>query len=173
MKAAKDFTKSPASTRTYLSLGSNLGDRSENLRAGIDRLRQCGKIIAISPFYETEPMELRDQPWFVNCVIALDTELSATELLARIQEIEAELGRKRQVSKGPRTLDIDILLFGDQVIDGKDLRIPHPAMEERRFVLEPLVEIAPNVRHPVSGKSVQKLLEDLGRDAGQVIRLSK
>ena len=152
----------------YLSLGSNVGDRSANLRTAIARLGEGGTVKAVSGFYETEPVELRDQPWFLNCVVALETSLSPAELLEKVLAIEQEMGRLRMKDKGPRSIDIDILLFGDRVVDERGLKIPHPAMQERRFVLEPLAEIAPQVLHPHLRKTASQLLAALS--AGQIVR---
>jgi 2-amino-4-hydroxy-6-hydroxymethyldihydropteridine diphosphokinase len=157
---------------SYLSLGSNLGDPVANLRACIERLGDLGEVRQISSFYSTEPMELREQPWFVNCAIELETELTAGQLLAGVQTIEAGLGRVREISKGPRTIDIDILLFGSSVIQEGTLQIPHPAMHERRFVLAPLTEIAPNVMHPILQKTATEILSQLGTAGGVVKRLA-
>jgi 2-amino-4-hydroxy-6-hydroxymethyldihydropteridine diphosphokinase len=145
----------------YLSLGSNIGDREGNLRKAIDQVGRLGRVIAISPFYETEPVEFVDQPWFVNCTIALQTDLAPEHLLAALLEIELEMGRERIQKKGPRTLDIDILLFGERRIDTAGLKIPHPAMHRRRFVLEPLGDIAPEAWHPLQRKTVHELLKEL------------
>ena len=153
----------------YLSLGSNLGDRSANLRAAIERLGEAGTIRAVSGFYETEPVEFRDQPWFLNCVVALETSDSPEALLQRALAIEQEMGRVRMKEKGPRSIDIDILLFGDRVVEERGLKIPHPAMQQRRFVLEPLAEIAPEALHPQLRKTARELLADL--PAGQMVRL--
>ena len=153
----------------YLSLGSNVGDRSANLRAGIERLGEAGTVTAVSGFYETEPVELREQPWFLNCVVALETGTSPRALLNKALAIEQEMGRLRMKDKGPRSIDIDILLFGDRVVEEQGLKIPHPAMQQRRFVLEPLVEIAPQALHPQLRKTVRELLADL--PAGQTVRL--
>jgi len=155
----------------YLSLGSNLGDRYANLRAAIERLGEAGAIRSVSGFYETEPVEFRDQPWFLNCVVALETSDSPEALLQRALAIEQEMGRVRMKEKGPRSIDIDILLFGDRVVEEQErgLKIPHPAMHQRRFVLEPLAEIAPEALHPLLRKTARELLADL--PAGQVVRL--
>lgn len=158
-------------TVTYLSLGSNIGDRIQNLRTCIARLGDLGNVRRVSSFYETEPMEFRDQPWFVNCIVEIETSLTAEELLSGIQIIEAELGRNRVVAKGPRIIDIDIVLFGDCVITNDHLEIPHPAMHKRRFVLAPLAAIAPDVLHPSLRQTAQQLLSRLGAEAGTVNRL--
>ena len=145
----------------YLSLGSNLGDRARNLEDAIERLRTLGEVAAISGYYETEPVGLAQQPWFLNCAVALRTQLMPRQLLSAVMRIEQALGRKRRVLKGPRTIDIDILLFGSSVIDVPALTVPHPAMHERRFVLQPLAEIAPAARHPVLRRTARELLEAL------------
>jgi 2-amino-4-hydroxy-6-hydroxymethyldihydropteridine diphosphokinase len=102
----------------------------------------------VSSLYETEPVDYREQPWFLNCVVAGETEIAAEELLRALREIETRMGSKKEFAKGPRLLDIDILLYGDEMIESPELQVPHPRMLERRFVLEPLVEIAPELRHP-------------------------
>jgi len=151
----------------YISLGSNVGDRSANLRGTTERLGEVGLVKAKSGFYETEPVELRDQPWFLNSVVALVTNLTPVELLKKVLAIEHEMGRIRTRDKGPRSIDIDILLFGDQLIEERGLKIPHPAMHQRRFVLEPLAEIAPEVVHPQLRKTARELLAAL--PAGQAV----
>jgi 2-amino-4-hydroxy-6-hydroxymethyldihydropteridine diphosphokinase len=153
----------------YLSLGSNIGDRSANLRAAIEGLGEAGTVRAVSGLYETEPVELRDQPWFLNCVVALETSDSPGRLLKKVLAIEQAMGRLRTTDKGPRSIDIDILLFGDRVVEEQGLKIPHPAMHQRRFVLEPLAEIAPEAIHPQLRKTARELLADL--PAGQMVRL--
>jgi 2-amino-4-hydroxy-6-hydroxymethyldihydropteridine diphosphokinase len=152
----------------YLSLGSNVGDRERNLRAAIGKLESAGHVVAVSSFYETEPMEFKEQEWFLNCAVAVETEKSAQQLLDALLTIEREMGRERVQAKGPRNIDIDILLFGDAVIDEKGLKVPHPAMYERRFVLAPLAEIAPDAIHPVFKRSARELLEELPEGAGAV-----
>ena len=152
----------------YLSLGSNVGDRAANLNTAIDRLRAFGEVVAVSSCYETEPVEFTAQPWFLNCAVALDTEQMPGQLLSGILDIEQQLGRRRGQQKGPRILDIDILLFGDSIVEDAGLTIPHPAMQERRFVLEPLSEIAPDVLHPVFKRTIRELLDAL--PPGQAVR---
>jgi 2-amino-4-hydroxy-6-hydroxymethyldihydropteridine diphosphokinase len=138
----------------YLSLGSNIGDREANLRAAIDRLGPVRE----SPIYETEPVDYLDQRWFLNMAVELETDLFPRQILSRVQKIERELGRERRIPKGPRTIDIDILLYGDVVVRTPALEIPHPRMTERRFVLAPLADLAPNLRHPVTHLTIRELL---------------
>jgi 2-amino-4-hydroxy-6-hydroxymethyldihydropteridine diphosphokinase len=156
--------------RVYLSLGSNVGDRASNLNTAIDRLRALSEVVAISSFYETEPVEFAAQPWFLNCAVALDTDKTPEQLLAGILVIEQQLGRRRAQKKGPRMIDIDILLFGNSIVKGPGLTIPHPAIHERRFVLEPLAAIAPDVRHPVFKRTIQELRDAL--PPGQAVKLA-
>ncbi|MGB0013985.1 MAG: 2-amino-4-hydroxy-6-hydroxymethyldihydropteridine diphosphokinase [Candidatus Sulfotelmatobacter sp.] len=158
-------------TLAYLSLGSNLGDRKGNLREAERRLGAIGRIAAVSSFYETEPVEFTEQPWFLNCAVALETERTPQNLMTAILGIEKDMGRQRVQKKGPRVIDIDILLFGNAVLDSAEVTIPHPAMHERRFVLEPLAEIAPEARHPVLNKTIRELRDAL--PAGALVRKLK
>ena len=152
----------------FLSLGSNLGDRAANLRAALDKLAGLGTVEAVSAFYETEPVELAAQPWFLNCAAKLSTEKMPRQLISGILSLERSMGRQRMQKNGPRIIDIDILLFGASVIDTESLTVPHPRLHERRFVLEPLAEIAAEVRHPVFKRTVRELRDAL--PAGQAVR---
>jgi 2-amino-4-hydroxy-6-hydroxymethyldihydropteridine diphosphokinase len=142
----------------FIGLGSNLGDRKRYLQNAIDLLQV--KVLQNSSVYETEPVGYLDQSWFLNLVIQIETEIPPEELLLRCQQVEERLGRKREIPKGPRTIDLDILFFHQAVINAPDLILPHPAIQERRFVLEPLNEIASEFIHPVLDKTVSQLLHD-------------
>jgi 2-amino-4-hydroxy-6-hydroxymethyldihydropteridine diphosphokinase len=152
----------------YLSLGSNLGDREANLNDAIKRLNSAGQVTLVSSLYETEPVEFTAQPWFLNCAVKLETAKMPRQLLKAILDLEQDMGRRRSQPKGPRTIDIDILLFGSSVVETAGLTIPHPALHQRRFVLEPLAEIAPEVRHPIFKRTIRELLEKL--PPGQAVK---
>lgn len=153
----------------YLALGSNLGDRLAYLQKALDLLhRPTLQVKRAASVYETEPMEVTDQPWFLNTVLEVETLLFPRQLLARLQQVERRLDRQRTIDKGPRTLDIDLLLYGQAVVQAPELTIPHPAMAQRRFVLEPLAELAPQLRHPVLRRTVWELLQ-----AAPHLRLSR
>ena len=144
----------------YLSLGSNVGDRARNLLAAIDELPHAGVAVKkVSSFYETEPVDLREQPWFLNCAVEVATHFDAMTLLRALQEIEMKMGSKKLVAKGPRLIDIDILLYGSETVDTPELQVPHPRMHLRRFVLAPLAEIAPEGVHAALKMTVARLLE--------------
>ena len=145
----------------YLSLGSNLADRVQNLNTAIERLGAWGKVVTISSFYETEPVGYADQPWFLNCAVKLNTEKMPRQLLSRILDVEQKMGRRRIQKNGPRIIDIDILLFGHSIVNTPTLVVPHPEMHNRRFVLEPLAEIAPDERHPVFKRTIGELRDGL------------
>jgi 2-amino-4-hydroxy-6-hydroxymethyldihydropteridine diphosphokinase len=150
-------------TGIYLSLGSNIGERAQNIARAIALLPAHGvRVVRKSSSYETEPVEFLAQGWFLNCVVEVETDLAPGELMRALLTIERAMGRERVAPKGPRIIDMDILLFGPLVVREKDLEIPHPRMTERRFVLVPLAEIAPDVVHTVVKKSVAEMLVETG-----------
>jgi 2-amino-4-hydroxy-6-hydroxymethyldihydropteridine diphosphokinase len=157
--------------RVFLSLGSNVGDRVANLRRALDMLSRGGlEVRRVSSFYKTEPVDFRVQSWFVNCVAEVETEHMPLQLLKTLQAVERALGRRPGVSKGPRSIDIDILLYENVVVRSSVLTIPHARMSERRFVLVPLRELAARLRHPVTQRTVLEMLRET-TDTSQVVRL--
>ena len=156
----------------YLSLGSNIGDREGHLRQAIEQLNAAGvRVLRVSPVYETEPVGVTGQDWFLNLVVEAGTDLFPLQLLARTMRIERDLGRLRTTPKGPRTIDIDILLYGSSRVKTSELEIPHPRMAERRFVLAPLADLAPDLRHPATGKSVREMLDAVSGQAARRLPL--
>lgn len=155
----------------YLGLGSNLGDREKTLATAIQKLDSPElRFLRASSLYETQPMGLREQPWFLNQVAEFETSLFPRQLLRRAKKTENEMGRRRIIRNGPRTIDIDILLYGAAMIRTDDLQIPHPRFRERRFVLAPLAELNPRLKDPESGQMIEALLTAL---EGQTIRRIK
>jgi 2-amino-4-hydroxy-6-hydroxymethyldihydropteridine diphosphokinase len=143
----------------YIALGTNVGEREANLLQALRLLPESGvHIRRVSSIYETEPVDYLDQEWFLNAVLEGQTELDALDLLSALRVIEARMGSKKAFAKGPRKIDLDILLYGNETIDTPELQVPHPRMLERKFVLIPLAEIAPNLRHPSWKSGVAHLL---------------
>ena len=155
----------------YLGLGSNMGDRLGYLAGATKKMKEGTdpRIVRISGIYETEPVGVKEQSTFLNAVVEAQTTLSPEKLLERVKLIEKELGREKRVRWGPREIDIDILLFAEEQIAADGLKVPHQEMTHRRFVLEPLAEIAPGAMHPVEHRSIAELLRDC-RDHSSVAR---
>jgi len=148
-------------TRVFFALGSNVGDKKANVEEAIRWLRKSFEVRKVSPFYLTEPVGYTDQPWFVNCVVEAETELGPKKVLQMCQGIEKIMGRSKTIKDGPRTIDLDLLLYGDELIEEEGLTVPHQRMHERRFVLKPLTDIAPNLKHPVTGLAVKSMLSKI------------
>ncbi len=157
--------------RAYIGLGSNLGDGILNCKKALDLMGHSPhtEVIEASSFYRTEPVGKKDQGWFINCVAHITTGLEPNGLLSFLLSIEKEMGRERKEKWGPRTIDLDILFYGDTVMKEGSLIIPHPLVQERRFVLIPLVELAPDLVHPVLKKSIIQLLA-ICPEAGQEVK---
>jgi 2-amino-4-hydroxy-6-hydroxymethyldihydropteridine diphosphokinase len=158
------------SKSAYIGVGSNLGDKLENCRSAVrlvGRIPGC-RLTGQSDFFRTSPVGVEGQGWYVNSVIALESEISVRQLLKSLLTIEADLGRKRKKKWDSRTIDLDILLFGHDVMDEHDLTVPHPYMHLRKFVLVPMIQLAPDLIHPVLGKTMSRLLEGLSEE-GQTI----
>lgn len=156
----------PAGATVYLGLGSNVGDKAAHLREAARRLEGIGAIEALSSLYRTEPVGFADQDWFLNAAACLRTRLSPRELLEAVLAMEREMGRIRTVRNGPRTIDIDLLLYGAAVVDEPGLSLPHPRLHERLFVLAPLAEIAPDLRHPALAETMAALRDARSGDGG-------
>lgn len=158
-------------TTVYLSLGSNIGNRADNCRSAIEALKKnAGTVLAVSPLYQTSPLEIEDQDWFINGAVKLQTGRDPFDLLAVLRSIERAAGREAGgIRFGPRILDMDIIFFGQAVIDTASLTVPHPRMHKRGFVLQPLCDIDPNILHPVFGQTVRQLLENLDDHSQKVL----
>jgi len=160
----------------YISIGSNMGERLDNCRRGIDGLLADGRscLLAASPFYRTSPVDYVDQDWFVNAVVKIETELDPFELLDSLGRIEKAAGRVAHAIRfGPRVLDLDIIFFADQIIETDNLIIPHPRMHKRRFVLKPICDIDPSIKHPLLGKEMRSLLAGLQDDEQRVLKICR
>jgi len=158
------------SFEVFIGLGSNLGDREKNLRLGVSRLGELGRILRVSSVYETQPWGREDQPDFLNAVCSLDPILRDPELFFReLKRIETEAGRRFRERWGPRELDLDLLFWGDEVVATESLSVPHPHLADRSFVLTPLCQIAPDLKHPLTGLTVRQMLESCS-DSGRVVR---
>jgi len=148
----------------YLGIGSNLGDREANINKALVELVRSGKcrLTRVSSIYETEPVGIKEQPYFLNAAVEIETELAPKDLLATLREVERKTGREKTFKWGPRVIDIDILLYSDECVAEDNLEIPHPEMHKRSFVLSPLAEIAPHVKHPRLGLSAQQMSAQVG-----------
>ena len=161
-------------SRCLIALGSNLGDRLDNVRAGVAGIEAAGiDVVAVSPLYETAPVGgPENQGPYLNAALLADTTLSAADVLALLHRLEASRERQRVVHWGPRTLDLDLLVYGDLVADAATLQVPHPRMHERRFVMVPVCDIAPDVVHPRLGRTMRDLLAELPVEPGDLTRLT-
>ncbi|MEQ1832672.1 MAG: 2-amino-4-hydroxy-6-hydroxymethyldihydropteridine diphosphokinase [Candidatus Eisenbacteria bacterium] len=150
--------------KAFIGLGSNLGDREASLRQALEQLAQAPDTVVVraSSLYDTEPVGVEDQPHFLNAVAQLETQLTPRQLLWNLMLIERRLGRVRTQRWGPRTIDLDLLLYEDTVIEDDDFQLPHPELAKRSFVLVPLVELEPMLTHPVTGETMLALLQRLG-----------
>ena len=145
----------------FLGIGSNIRDKEENIKKAIGLVREKYKVLKSSSLYETEPVGYKEQDWFLNCAVEIETKLTPLELLDFLKSVEKKLGRANTIKNGPRTIDLDILFYDGLIINEKNLTIPHPRLHERLFVLEPLKEIAPELVHPVLKKSIEEIYKEL------------
>lgn len=141
----------------YLSLGSNIGDKAAQIAQALDRLAKVFTVKRVSPIYLTEPVGLKDQDWFLNCVAEVETEKDPEKLLSSLQSIEKKMGKTKTKVNGPRTIDIDILFYDEQIVNRKNLVIPHPKLHTRLFVLRPMMDLNPGFLHPALKKTIQEL----------------
>jgi 2-amino-4-hydroxy-6-hydroxymethyldihydropteridine diphosphokinase len=160
-------------TLVYLGLGSNMGDKEDFIKQAIMRIKKFCEITRISSIYEAEPVGNKNQDWFLNCVLEGKTDLSPKELLSACKEIEHQLGRKMVMKNGPRVIDIDILFYGNDVIKNDDLVIPHPRLHERLFVLQPMMDINPNLVHPVLKKTIKELYNQVHVESNDKVQRFK
>ena len=157
--------------KVYIGIGSNLGDKENNIKKAIALLKEKCKALKISSLYETEPVGYKAQDWFLNCAVSLETDLKPEELLKFFQFIEKTLGRARIIKNGPRTIDLDILFYGNNMIKTKSLKVPHPRLHKRRFVLEPLNELCPKLMHPKLKKRIGYLRDNLkSKEAVRILK---
>lgn len=152
------FSNEPTmNNKIYISLGTNIGNRQQNLETALHEIAAFSTITKKSSIYETEPVGYKPQPDFLNMVIEIDSELTPSELIIKLCEIEHKMGRVKEIQNGPRIIDLDILLYNDSVINHPDLIVPHPRLVERQFILRPLLEIAPNIIHPILNQDIETL----------------
>ncbi len=149
--------------RVYLGLGSNIGNKEHNIQKALFFIKELYTITKISKLYLTEPVGYKQQDWFLNCAVEIETKVHPEIILASTQMIEKKIGRTETRMNGPRTIDIDILLYGDRIVNRVNLIIPHPRLHERRFAIQPLLDIDPDLRHPVLNKTMQQLYNALSR----------
>lgn len=154
----------------FIAIGSNLGDREDNVKKALQLLKKKMRVLKVSSTYETEPMYVEDQNWFLNCVTKIETDLPPQELLGYLKDTEQRMGRQKETRYGPRIIDLDILFYGKEVVRQNDLEIPHPKIQERPFVLIPLVEIEPEFVHPLLHKTAINLLAELNSDKSVIKR---
>ncbi|HLG23706.1 MAG TPA: 2-amino-4-hydroxy-6-hydroxymethyldihydropteridine diphosphokinase [Candidatus Nanoarchaeia archaeon] len=146
--------------QAFIGVGSNLGDKEQNIKKAVSEIKKISKTIKLSSLYKTEPVGFKEQDWFLNCALEIETKLAPADLLKSLKEIEKKMGREKTFKNGPRIIDLDMLFYGNTVLKNKTLKIPHPKIRERKFVLVPLNEIAPDFIHPKLKKKVNDLLKE-------------